>query len=452
MLSEKRSRIFSRFSIDQLCFIVLALSICFKLIYAVRVPYNISPHDLNLTSDWTNIPDGHLGYIQYIYQYRQLTDFSPVEYPSQYYHPPLFYIMSAVIMSVFDPIKNNNLTASFEAIQFFNMLTASVIPVVCYFIFKELKIKGQGLLWATLMVSFSPALYHIGAAINSDCLMSFFLSLVVLNAVKWANSPRMTTIAKMGLFLALSMLSKTSGVLIAPALSLLFLWSLLEKKAPFKELFAQYLVFGLISIPLGLSWVLRENILFGMPFNYVLEQTPDSFQYVGDCSLIARIGLPSVRQLSTTKIVWSYRQDYSNIWGQTLFSMCLDEGILPVQTDLEYYMVILLYWMNSILYIISFFTLLKSVFLKKYSGKIRAFFIAIYLTLMGSYILFAFQQPFICTMNFRYIWLTLVPLFSSVGILANDSAVLTSKLKKVITTVLILCSFYTGIVYIVLAT
>ena len=189
-----------------------------------------------------------------------------------------------------------------------------------------------------------------------------------------------------------------------------------------------------------------------MPFNYVLEQTPDSFQYVGDCSLIARIGLPSVRQLSTTKIVWSYRQDYSNIWGQTLFSMCLDEGILPVQTNLEYYMVILLYWMNSILYIISFFTLLKSVFFKKYSGKIRAFFIAIYLTLMGSYILFAFQQPFICTMNFRYIWLTLVPLFSSVGILANDSAVLTSKLKKVITTVLILCSFYTGIVYIVLAT
>ena len=177
MLSEKRSRILSRFSIDQICFAMLALSICFKLIYAVRVPYNISPHDLNLTSDWTNIPDGHLGYIQYIYQYRQLTDFSPVEYPSQYYHPPLFYILSAVIMSVFDPIKNNNLTASFEAIQFFNMITASVIPVVCYFIFKELKIKGQGLLWATLLVSFSPALYHIGAALNSDCLMSFFLSL-----------------------------------------------------------------------------------------------------------------------------------------------------------------------------------------------------------------------------------------------------------------------------------
>lgn len=282
--------------------------------------------------------------------------------------------------------------------------------------------------------------------------MSFFLSLVVLNAVKWANSPRMTTIAKMGLFLALSMLSKTSGVLIAPALSLLFLWSLLEKKAPLKELFGQYLVFGLISIPLGLSWVLRENILFGMPFNYVLEQASDSFQYVGDCSLIARIGLPSIRQLSTTKIVWSYRQEYSNIWGQTLFSMCLDEGILPVQTDLEYYMVISLYWMNSILYILSFFSLLGSVFVKKDSGKIWAFLMAIYLTLMGSYILFAFQQPFICTTNFRYIWLTLVPLFSSVGILATDSDVLTSKLKKVITAVLILCSFYTGIVYIVFAT
>lgn len=452
MSSEKRNRILSRFSVDQICFAVLALSICFKLIYAVRVPYNISPHDLNLTSDWTNIPDGHLGYIQYIYQYKHLTDFSPVEYPSQYYHPPLFYILSAVIMSIFDPMKNNNLSASFEAIQFFNMVTASAIPVICYFIFKELKIKEQGLLWATLLVSFSPALYHMGAALNSDTLMSFFLSLVVLNAVKWANSPQMTVIAKMGLFLALSMLSKTSGVLIAPALSLLFLWALFEKKAPFKSLFAQYIVFGLISIPLGLSWVLRENILFGMPFNYVLEQTADSFQYVGDCPLITRIGLPSTLQLITTKIAWAYRQDYSNIWGQTLFTMCLDEGILPVQTDLEYFMVISLYWINSILYILSFLTLCWSVFTKKYSAKIRAFLITIYLTLMGSYILFAFQQPFICTTNFRYIWLTLVPLFSSVGIFATYSDLLKPGLKRLLTAILILSSFYTGIVYVVFAT
>ena len=304
MESEKRSCSLSRFSIDQLCVIVLVLGIVFKLIYVIRVPYNISPHDLNLTSDWTNIPDGHLGYIQYIYQHRHLTDFSPVEYRSQYYHPPLFYILSAVIMSVFDPMKNNNLTASFEAIQFFNMIIASLIPVACFLTFRELKIKGHGLLWSTLLISFSPALYHIGAALNSDCLMTFFMSLVILNAVRWANEPK---------------LSKTSGVLIAPALALLFLWALIEKKASFKSLFYQYLVFGLISIPLGLSWVLRENILFGMPFNYVLEQSVDSFQYIGDCSLSARIGFPSYYQLTTTNILWGYRQEYCNIWGQTLF-------------------------------------------------------------------------------------------------------------------------------------
>lgn len=438
-------------NIHKLCFAILLLSILFKLIYAIRVPYNISPHDLNLTSDWTNIPDGHLGYIQYIYQHRHLTDFSPVEYRSQYYHPPLFYILSAIIMAFFDPMKNNNLAASFEAIQLFNMVVASLIPVICYLTFRELNIKGQGLIWSTALISFSPALFHIGAALNSDCLMTFFLSLVILNAVRWSEEQKMLTIAKTGLYLALAMLSKTSGVLIAPALAFLFLWAIFEKKTPFKSLLLQFVVFGLISIPLGLSWVIRENVLFGMPFNYVLEQSADSFQYIGDCSLASRIGLPSYYQLTTTKILWGYRQDYCNIWGQTLFTMCLDEGILTLSDHLSFYLVILLYWGNSILYLVSLLTFLRSLFMKEWILNHRIFLLIIYLTLMGSYILFAFQQPFICTMNFRYIAITLVPLFASAGIFGTHSRQLSDRVKTVISCIILFSSLYTGIIYIIFA-
>lgn len=354
-------------------------------------------------------------------------------------------------MSFFNPMRNNNLAASFEAIQLFNMAVASMIPVICHLAFRELGMRDQGLVWSTVLISFSPALFHIGAALNSDCLMTFFLSLVILNAVRWAKDQKVFTISKTGLFLALAMLSKTSGVLIAPALALLFLWAIFEKKTPFRSLFVQYVVFGLISIPLGMSWVLRENILFGMPFNYVLEQSVDSFQYVGDCSLVSRIGLPSAVQLITTKIVWSYRQEYSNIWGQTLFTMSLDEGILPVQTDPEYFLVIALYWMNSILYIMSLLTFIRFVFFKKYSAKLRAFLLTVFLVIMGSYVLFAFQQPFICTMNFRYIWITLVPVSASVGIIGTYTDIIPSRAKNCISAALIFCALYTGIIYVVFA-
>lgn len=439
------------FSYEKLCIIALVVGILFKLAYAVRVPYNVSPHDLNLTSDWTNIPDGHLGYIQYTYQYKHLTDFSPAEYRSQYYHPPLFYIVSALIMGIFDPMKNNNLTASFEAIQLFNMVIAAMIPVVAFRTFKALELKEAGLFWATCLISFSPALYPIGAALNSDCLMTFFLSLVILNAVRWAKKQEMITIAKMGLFLALAMLSKTSGVLVAPALAVLFLWILIEKRKQFKKLLPQYIVFGLISIPLGLSWVLREYILFGVPFNYVLEQSVDSFQYIGDCSLIQRLGLPSYYEITEVKILWHYRQSYGNIWGQTLLTMALDEGILAVPNHFAYYLLILLYWGNSILFICSFFAFLVSLFIKEVSPVIRAFFFVGYSTLLGSYILFAFQQPFICTMNFRYIAVILVFLFSAVGMVGSYRKPKAKRSEQLISFVISFASLYTAILYVIFA-
>ena len=438
-------------SYEKLCIIALIVSIFFKLAYAVRVPYNVSPHDLNLTSDWTNIPDGHLGYIQYMYQYKHLTDFSPAEYRSQYYHPPLFYILSAFIMGMFDPMKNNNLSSAFEAIQLFNMLIAAMIPVVAFRTFKALELKEAGLFWATCLISFSPALYPIGAALNSDCLMTFFLSLVILNAVRWAKKQDMITIAKIGLFLALAMLSKTSGVLVAPALAVLFLWILIEKKEQFKKLLPQYIVFGLISIPLGLSWVLREYMLFGVPFNYVLEQSVDSFQYIGDCSLLQRIGIPSYYEITEVKILWGYRQSYSNIWGQTLLTMALDEGILAVPNHLAYYLLILLYWGNSVLFMCSFVTFLVSLFIKNVPAKIRVFFLTGFSTHLASYILFAFQQPFICTMNFRYIATILIFLFASVGMIGTHKKPKAKWAESFISCVIVFASLYTSVLYIIYA-
>lgn len=438
-------------SYEKLCIVALVVGILFKLAYAVRVPYNVSPHDLNLTSDWTNIPDGHLGYIQYTYQYKHLTDFSPAEYRSQYYHPPLFYIISAVIMGIFDPMKNNNLSTSFEAIQLFNMVIAAMIPVVAFRTFKALELKEAGLFWATCLISFSPALYPIGAALNSDCLMTFFLSLVILNAVRWAKKQEMITIAKMGLFLALAMLSKTSGVLVAPSLAVLFLWILIEKKEQFKKLLPQYIVFGLISIPLGLSWVLREYILFGVPFNYVLEQSVDSFQYIGDCSLLQRIGIPSYYEITEVKILWGHRQSYSNIWGQTLLTMALDEGILAVPNHLAYYLLILLYWGNSVLFMCSFVAFLVSLFIKNVPAKIRVFFLTGFSTLLASYILFAFQQPFICTMNFRYIATILIFLFASVGMIGTHKKPKAKWAESFISCVIIFASLYTSVLYIIYA-
>ena len=89
----KKNRIISRFGkiqsinlnelseieIEKICMRILLIGSIAKLIYSLIVPCNISRHDLGFISDWKTIENGHLGYIQYIYQYKHLPDFSPSE-------------------------------------------------------------------------------------------------------------------------------------------------------------------------------------------------------------------------------------------------------------------------------------------------------------------------------------------------------------------------------------
>ena len=73
--------------------------------------------------------NGHLGYIYYLaYGGDVIHNDAAVNY--QFYHPPLFYILSAVIMgAVYGPTKNVEL--AFDVIQEFNLVIAFLVSVYC---------------------------------------------------------------------------------------------------------------------------------------------------------------------------------------------------------------------------------------------------------------------------------------------------------------------------------
>ena len=101
-----------------LCLLILLAGTMLKLIYALQVSCYVSPHDLGRLSDWVQRTNGHLGYIQYLYQHRHLLQTSPVG-AGQFYHPPLFYLVGAAVMQLFytmgDPIE-----PVFELLQIVN--------------------------------------------------------------------------------------------------------------------------------------------------------------------------------------------------------------------------------------------------------------------------------------------------------------------------------------------
>ena len=270
--------------------------------------------------------------------------------------------------------------------------------------------------------------------------MTMFCTITVYLTMCWIQERSWRLIVLLALSFALGMLSKTSAVLLAPAVGLVFLYTLWKDRKKPGTVLLQIALFGAVCIPLGLSWVLRNRILFGIPFNYVPAFDTDSGQYIGTVPLSARIGFPSLRQMTLCSIDWNHYTDYANIWGQTFLTMSFDEGIVPVTTLSRQAAGMVLLWAGAILYLLGIVELIRMVFRKSVRAEYRILLFTGFLTLAVGYVSFAFRYPQVCTMNFRYIALTWLLLLTAHGI---NQDCRTGKHRRILRKIF---SFFVGIV------
>lgn len=417
-----------------ICALAIVAGIILHLYYVIQVPYNMSPHDLGVLSDWKNIEYGHLGYIQYLYQYGVLPDLLE----GQFYHPPLFHIIGAFIISV--ALKYCQIEAAMEYVQLANMIFACITIFYGFRILKKIQIKGLPLIIGTIYLTFCPAFYIIGTELNNDCLMTMFVVIAIYAMLNWIENHSLHNIIKVAVCVALGMLSKTSGVLIAPAIAAVFLYCFIKEKEDRKQLFIQYFIFGCICIPLGLSWVIRQNILFGVPFSYVLRMSNDSPQYLGMCSWIERIGIPSKYQLSCISIDFARPRDFANIWGSTILTSNFDEGLLHINAIYQIFLCWAMTILKYIIIAVLLFCCIKLAFNTQSRVEHKLLILIGMAVLLGSYVRFAFEYPFICTMNIRYITICGLLMISAMGL------ELGTVNKKIVTIpVFIMILLYSGI-------
>lgn len=384
------------------CLLLLLAGTVLRLIYAFQVPYNVSPHDLGLPSDWVKYGEGHLAYTQYLYQYRGLAP----HIRGQFYHPPLFHLVGALIFQLFYT-PGGDVEPVFELLQVVNTLFACGIAFVGYRILTRLGTPGKKLVVLTGFLNFCPTLYWLGVTLNNDCLMTLLQAMAIEQTIAWIHRPRTKEIVKIALFLALAMLTKTSAVLLAPAIGCVFLYELIRRirqKNGVPALIGQFVIFALISIPLGISYVLRNWLCFATPPNYVLDiGGARSPQYVGNCTLLQRLGLPTLIQLFSVRIHWDSPADYCNLWGQTFLTMALDEGILRLSNVFTKCLGGLLVWSGYIVVFLLLSGFIRTLLSRTVDVPIRLVLGVGATVFFFSYCLFAFQYPYICTMNFRYI-------------------------------------------------
>ena len=404
---------------------ILLISFILKMFYAVKRIFCCTDHDLQVLEidPFVIGPTGHLGYINYIIEHLSLppviTEYS--DFPPQFYHPPVFYLFGALVKGIAEKLGASEIIC-YEIIQQFNMVFAFLCVYVIFMILKELRLSAKMTMVLTGLFAFSPIFLTLGIEVNNDCLMTLFSLLAIHRVIIWYKKRTMKNILLMALFLVLGMLSKTSAVLISPALGAVFICAFFGKetdKEGKKKLAGQYAAFLGASVPLGLSWVIRNALLYHVPFSYVPAVVGRQPQYTGDIPVIARLGLPSLKQLTLWQLDIFHPEDQPSILGQIIQSQTFDEGLL---LDPDPVTPMILLWSYWLLYLFAFYLFVRFVINKKVKLPYKFLLGLSFIVPVVSVYMFAFQYPALCSVSARYIAVSLTMLFVSAGYFADKTA------------------------------
>lgn len=379
----------------------MLISFGIRFLYCIQKEFACSMHDLGTSiangSAWYQ--DGHIGYLQYIYQYGRLPEGDPRELWS-YYNPPFYYVVAALFLKI-NSLFGLDMKHMLENLQLLTMLFATLAIQTGDRIIRACNIKGRARVAAVAVLAFHPYFIIGGAALNNDILSILFIFLTILYTIQWYQNSSIKGILKIALTIGLGMMTKLSVGLIAIPVAMLFLVKFI-KAGEYKKYIGQFALFGLVCIPLGMYWSVRNAILYGMPLVYVQALGENSPQFVGT-DLLRRLNLWDIKHLLDPYIRMNPKIDY-NVWTNLFKTAVFDEQAVPLTDALPVFVSRVLLYSSMAVGILALYMGIAAERNEKSKDPwIKVFCWAIYLLFMGSYLKFCFQFPMICSMNFRYV-------------------------------------------------
>ncbi|MBR4732287.1 MAG: hypothetical protein IK081_05920 [Lachnospiraceae bacterium] len=391
--------------------LLLTAGIAFRFVYVLYTSSNLRQHDVGV---WLGI-EGHARYIEYWYENGFVLPDFDVREVFQFYHPPFHHLLMALFLKILTSLGMEYLTAC-EALQFLPFLYSSLSLVVCLRIFQWVKLDGLPLLLTFAISCFHPTFIFLSGYYNNDTLTVLFMFLTILLALQWHREPSLKRILPIALTIGFGMMTKFSVWMIALAVAFLFLSKFMENGAPKLRLFGQYFLFGIICIPLGLWWPIRNFFAFGVPITYIPSLGKMAPQYCGDVSTLRRILDFGSGRL---KYVYIAFQEYGAPFNDFNPALSLIKtSLFDEEVNVSYFpslkftgpCLLALWICLCILCTVSFFAIMirKS---RSMDEPTRSFFFLLATAMIVFYYVFCFSYPFVCTMNIRYC-VPLIPLFA----------------------------------------
>lgn len=399
-----------RINYKDIVLIIMILGILIRAMYIIYTPITERQHDVYGIND-----QGHLGYIYTIYQTGKLPETNSI----QFYHPPLFHSIAAGWLKVND-IFSVSLDKSIEGIQIITAIFSSLIMLVAYRIVEEIEIKNIYKIFIIAVMAFHPTFIILAGSINNDILMILLSFYIILYLIKWNDNPNIKNTIILAVITGCSVMTKISGAIMAVPIMYTFIKKIIEiyrtEKDKLLKLFGKFLLFGVISLPLGLWHPIRNLMLFNQKIGWVL--LPADGLYVGQYSFFERFLTISFKEM--------FGYTYCVIPGDhNIFSYIVKTSILgefAYNNSIGIY--VALFKIINLIIIsttaICIFILLKKI--KKISNNsfvTKILLITFFINIV-SYYHFNIQYPYICTMDFRYIVPTIFTGIVTVCMVLNE--------------------------------
>ena len=381
------NQIIEKIGYKKLIFAIMIIGIILRINYISYTTIDERQHDLE-----KNV--GHLAYIETIYNTGKL----PEHNEWQFYQQPLHHIIAAGWLKISETI-GVDLQSAEEGIQILTAIYSGASIVISYFILKELNIGDKLKLLIITIISVHPTFIILSGSINNDILMIMLTFFGVLYLIKWYKNSSMKNTIILAITTGLIALTKISGAIIAVPILYVFMdkfwkdyFTEKNRKKTIKKYVLECILFGVIALGLGLSYSIRNLLLFNQSIFYV----PKAGQvvYCGERSWLDRFTLFSKEWLN----VFAYPVEDCNICAYLIKSSLFGEYHLENINLISIFMLIL----NVVIIIVSLICLVKLIFTKGKSTEIKMI-ILFYCTEILMFLYSNIKMPYACTMDFRYI-------------------------------------------------
>ena len=406
-------------------FLLRFFYVLFSTIYDRQ--YDIGMIDLDVGH---TVSGGHLAYIQYLYENLRLPNIDPTSV-YQFHHPPLHHFCCAIWMRICSVFIHNTDVLE-ESIQVVTFICSLFILLVILKILRQFDLREKTVCLLMLLFSFHPALVLLSGSVNNDCMSLLFTLLCVYTTIRWSRQPNMSNIIYIALSISLGMLTKQNVAEMAFPIAFVFIYMFVkqwrEKGMPGKML-KQFTLFGVVSVPIGMSFYVRNLILFKTPLIWVYTLPEDSWQYTGNVPVLNRFLWPVLSEMADNLRHFKIGCGY-NVWMQIIRTSVLGEwDMMDVGRSVKVVAVFLMAAGAAIaffafiafckVFIIDWLKLRRAKNAEKEAieaesgtGNIdipcRIMFVASYLVNLLFYLKFAYDYPQQCSMSFRYIEIELL--------------------------------------------